>query len=37
MTSVPPPFDPELAAALELVREVTSPTLTPEDIETVSS
>ncbi|MER6466067.1 alpha/beta hydrolase [Streptomyces sp. NPDC001228] len=35
MTSVPPPFDPELAAALELVREVVSPMLTPEDIETV--
>jgi acetyl esterase/lipase len=35
MTSVPPPFDPELAAALELVREVVSPVLTAEDIETV--
>ncbi|MER7930869.1 MULTISPECIES: alpha/beta hydrolase [unclassified Streptomyces] len=35
MTSVPPPFDPELAAALELVREVVSPVLTTEDIETV--
>ncbi|WP_037682172.1 alpha/beta hydrolase [Streptomyces griseus] len=33
MTTVPPPFDPELAAALELIKDVISPSLTPEDIE----
>lgn len=32
MASAPPPFDPELAAALELVKEFISPTLAPEDI-----
>jgi acetyl esterase/lipase len=35
MTSVPPPFDPELAAALELIKDVISPSMTPEDIEAV--
>jgi acetyl esterase/lipase len=35
MTSVPPPFDPELAAALELIKDVISPGMTPEDIEAV--
>ncbi|NUT26397.1 MAG: alpha/beta hydrolase [Streptomyces sp.] len=32
MTQVPPPFDPELAAALELIREVISPGLTMAEI-----
>jgi acetyl esterase/lipase len=35
MTQVPPPFDPELAAALELVRDVISPSLTLDDIATM--
>ncbi|MEU9264909.1 alpha/beta hydrolase [Streptomyces sp. NPDC048251] len=35
MTSAPPPFDPELGAALELIREMIQPGLTAEDIETV--
>ncbi|MCX4766900.1 alpha/beta hydrolase [Streptomyces sp. NBC_01275] len=37
MTTVPPPppFDPELAAALELIKDMISPAMTPEDIETV--
>ncbi|OQD57081.1 esterase [Streptomyces phaeoluteigriseus] len=35
MTTVPPPFDPELAAALELIRDMISPGMSPEDIETV--
>ncbi|WP_416982114.1 alpha/beta hydrolase [Streptomyces sp. T028] len=35
MTSVPPPFDPELAAALELIGEMIQPGMTMEDIETV--
>jgi acetyl esterase/lipase len=35
MTSVPPPFDPELAAALELIKDVISPGMTMEDIDTV--
>ncbi|MGX1273740.1 alpha/beta hydrolase [Streptomyces phaeoluteigriseus] len=35
MTTVPPPFDPELAAALELIRDMISPGMAPEDIETV--
>jgi acetyl esterase/lipase len=32
MSLVPPPFDPELAAALELIKEFISPGMTPEDI-----
>ncbi|MER7482599.1 alpha/beta hydrolase [Streptomyces sp. NPDC126510] len=32
MTHVPPPFDPELAAALELIKDVISPGLTPDEI-----
>ncbi|MDH6213700.1 alpha/beta hydrolase [Streptomyces pseudovenezuelae] len=32
MTLVPPPFDPELAAALELIKDVISPGLTMDDI-----
>ncbi|MFD8817914.1 alpha/beta hydrolase [Streptomyces sp. NPDC059627] len=32
MTSVPPPFDPELAAALELIKDVISPSFTAADI-----
>lgn len=32
MTQVPPPFDPELAAALELIRDVISPGLTMDEI-----
>ncbi|MGW5650465.1 alpha/beta hydrolase [Streptomyces humi] len=35
MTSVPPPFDPELAAALEMIRDVISPSMTLEDIATI--
>ncbi|MEU1520348.1 alpha/beta hydrolase [Streptomyces sp. NPDC005811] len=35
MTSVPPPFDPELAAALELIKEVIQPGMSPEDIEAI--
>ncbi|MGW2047392.1 alpha/beta hydrolase [Streptomyces sp. NPDC001858] len=36
MTSVPPPpFDPELAAALELIKESIQPGMSPEDIEAV--
>ncbi|GAB7106198.1 alpha/beta hydrolase [Streptomyces phaeofaciens JCM 4814] len=35
MTSVPPPFDPELAAVLELIKDAISPALYPEDIEAV--
>ncbi len=35
MTQVPPPFDPELAAALELIHEVVQPGFTLEDIEAV--
>ncbi|MGW3288399.1 alpha/beta hydrolase [Streptomyces sp. NPDC001002] len=35
MTQVPPPFDPELAAALELVKEMISPSLTMDDIATM--
>ncbi|MER5428290.1 alpha/beta hydrolase [Streptomyces sp. NPDC002588] len=34
MAFVPPPFDPELAAALELIREMIQPGMTPDDIET---
>ncbi|TXS43272.1 alpha/beta hydrolase [Streptomyces sp. uw30] len=32
MTQAPPPFDPELAAALELIKDVISPGLTMDDI-----
>ncbi|MFB6846525.1 alpha/beta hydrolase [Streptomyces sp. NPDC056373] len=32
MTHVPPPFDPELAAALELIKDVISPGLTLDEI-----
>ncbi|MGA5200716.1 alpha/beta hydrolase [Streptomyces variegatus] len=32
MTYVPPPFDPELAAALELIKDMISPGLTPDEI-----
>jgi acetyl esterase/lipase len=32
MTHVPPPFDPELAAALELIKEMISPGLTLDEI-----
>ncbi|MEU4466884.1 alpha/beta hydrolase [Streptomyces sp. NPDC024017] len=35
MTHVPPPFDPELAAALELIKDMISPGLTPDEIEEV--
>ncbi|MFF3935467.1 alpha/beta hydrolase [Streptomyces phaeofaciens] len=35
MTSVPPPFDPELAAVLELIKDAISPAMYPEDIEAV--
>lgn len=33
MTSAPPPFDPELAAALELIKDMISPSITPEEID----
>ncbi|MFJ5726735.1 alpha/beta hydrolase [Streptomyces paradoxus] len=32
MTHVPPPFDPELAAALELIKDMISPGLAPDEI-----
>ncbi|MFI5960767.1 alpha/beta hydrolase [Streptomyces asoensis] len=35
MTSVPPPFDPELGAALALIGEMIQPGLAPQDIEAV--
>ncbi|MET7738401.1 alpha/beta hydrolase [Streptomyces sp. NPDC005402] len=35
MTYVPPPFDPELAAALDMIKEMISPGMTLEDIELV--
>jgi acetyl esterase/lipase len=35
MTYVPPPFDPELAAALDLIKEMISPGMTPDDIDLV--
>lgn len=35
MTSVPPPFDPELAAALELITDMISPGLTLDMIDVV--
>lgn len=34
-TPPPPPFDPELAAALELIKEFISPGMTMEDIEEI--
>lgn len=33
MSQVPPPFDPELAAALDLIKEVVSPSLTLDEID----
>ncbi|MEU6553867.1 alpha/beta hydrolase [Streptomyces sp. NPDC046915] len=33
-TPPPPPFDPELAAALETIKDAISPGLTPEEIDT---
>ncbi|WP_328752307.1 alpha/beta hydrolase [Streptomyces sp. NBC_00285] len=35
MTYVPPPFDPELAATLELIKEMISPGMTLDDIDLV--
>jgi acetyl esterase/lipase len=35
MTTVPPPFDPEPAAALELIKDMITPGMSMEDIETV--
>jgi acetyl esterase/lipase len=35
MTQVPPPFDPELAAALELIKDVIHPGLTMDEIDDV--
>ncbi|MFF4628769.1 alpha/beta hydrolase [Streptomyces griseorubiginosus] len=35
MTHVPPPFDPELGAALELIKDVISPGLTLDEIDAV--
>ncbi|WP_333739180.1 alpha/beta hydrolase [Streptomyces sp. IBSBF 2806] len=35
MTSQPPPFDPELAAALELIKDMIQPGLSLEDVEAV--
>ncbi|MCD7442464.1 alpha/beta hydrolase [Streptomyces lincolnensis] len=35
MSHVPPPFDPELAATLELIKDVISPGLTMDDIDVV--
>jgi acetyl esterase/lipase len=35
MTYVPPPFDPELAAALDLIKDMISPGLALEDIDLV--
>ncbi|GGW98074.1 hypothetical protein GCM10010383_30270 [Streptomyces lomondensis] len=32
MTHVPPPFDPELAGALELIKDMIRPGLTPDEI-----
>jgi hypothetical protein len=32
MTHVPPPFDPELAGALELIKDMISPGLTLDEI-----
>ncbi|KOG34195.1 alpha/beta hydrolase [Streptomyces resistomycificus] len=35
MSHVPPPFDPELAAALDLIKDVLSPGLAPDEIDAV--
>ncbi|MCX4855011.1 alpha/beta hydrolase [Streptomyces canus] len=35
MTHVPPPFDPELSAALDLIKDVISPGLTVDEIDVV--
>ena len=35
MTYVPPPFDPELSAALDLIKDVISPGLTVDEIDVV--
>ncbi|MFF1303693.1 alpha/beta hydrolase [Streptomyces sp. NPDC058307] len=35
MTLVPPPFDPELSAALDLIKDVISPGLTVDEIDVV--
>ncbi|MGQ4335237.1 alpha/beta hydrolase [Streptomyces hayashii] len=35
MTSQPPPFDPELAAALELIKDMIQPGLSMEEVEAV--
>lgn len=35
MTRVPPPFDPELSAALDLIKDVISPGLTLDEIDVV--
>ncbi|KUN13339.1 esterase [Streptomyces canus] len=35
MTHVPPPFDPELSAALDLIKDVISPGLTMDEIDVV--
>jgi acetyl esterase/lipase len=35
MSHVPPPFDPELAAVLDLIKDVVSPGLSPDEIEAV--
>ncbi|MGW2516884.1 alpha/beta hydrolase [Streptomyces sp. NPDC001617] len=35
MSRIPPPFDPELAAALELISQVVQPSLTPDEIDLV--
>ncbi|WP_328875583.1 alpha/beta hydrolase [Streptomyces sp. NBC_00287] len=35
MSQVPPPFDPELAAALELIKDVLSPSLTLDQLDEV--
>ncbi|GAA4326168.1 alpha/beta hydrolase [Streptomyces venetus] len=35
MTHVPPPFDPELAAALELIKDVISPGLALDEIDAI--
>ncbi len=35
MSLVPPPFDPELAAALEMIKDLVSPGFTPDEIDAV--
>ena len=35
MTLVPPPFDPELSGALELIKDMISPGLTLDEIDVV--